>query len=267
MSKAGKEKLVVGNWKMNLTVPESTILAERLRKQILFTNGVEAVVSPTHVSLYAVSKDLMDSPIEVAAQNVFWEEEGAFTGEVSPEMIRGFAKYCIVGHSERRRIFNESDKDVAKKVRALLSFGIKPIICVGETLKDKNEGLGKVVATSQLEAALSFISKEDLDNIVIVYEPIWAIGTGSACEPKDAMYVVNAIKKFLKALYGEKNAERVKILYGGSVTSKVVESYLKEDLDGFLVGNASLDHEEFTNIVRATYRIINKSKVSPKGEK
>lgn len=240
---------------MNLTVPESTVLAERLSKEILFTTGVETVVAPSFVSLYSVSKDLIDSPIEIAAQDVFWEERGAFTGEVSAEMLRGLVKYCIVGHSEKRRR-GETDKEVGKKVKALLNYGITPIICVGETLKEREEGLGKVVATSQLEAALTFVSKEDLKDVVIAYEPVWAIGRGKVCDPTDAALVVKALKKFVMALYGEKAIENIRFLYGASVTSKDVTGFLKENFDGFLVGGASLEHKEFTEIVRETMRSL-----------
>jgi len=258
MLKDGKTKLIVGNWKMNLTVSESTILAERLSKEILFYDNVETVVAPSFVSLYSVSKSLGNSAIEIAAQDVFWEEKGAFTGEISPLMLRGLARYCLVGHSERRVHFDEKDKDVAKKMRGLLSFGIKPILCIGETLNERNDGLGKVVSISQLEGALAFVSREDLENITIAYEPVWAIGTGRACKPKDALYVIEAVRKFLKALYGEKTAKEVRILYGGSVNEENVKEFLDEGIDGFLVGGASLDHKEFTKIVKSALKAAHK---------
>ncbi|MCL5093638.1 MAG: triose-phosphate isomerase [Patescibacteria group bacterium] len=254
MAKEGKKKLIVGNWKMNLTVPEATILAERLKKEIVFVDGVETVVAPSFVSLYSVSETLADSAISVGAQDVFYEENGSYTGEVSAAMLRGLAKYCIVGHSERRIYFGESDRDVSQKVKALLTYDIKPIICIGETLREHSDGLSKVVAVSEAEAALRFVTKEDLENITFAYEPVWAIGSGKACHPDDAENVIQAVQKFIKALFGDKAADKIRILYGGSVNAENAKGFMKKNIDGFLVGGASLDHEEFTEIVKTTLK-------------
>lgn len=265
-NKCMKKKLVVGNWKMNLTVPESTILLERLKKELAKVHNVEVAVCPTFLDIYAASKDLAGSNIEVGAQNLYFEDEGAFTGEISAVQLAHFVKYCIVGHSERRTNFGEDDKDVARKAVAAVSHDIIPIICVGETFHERGDGLSKVVVMSQVETALSLLTASEVSDVVIAYEPVWAISTsgGITCRPSDAEKMAKDIRALVSALYGKEVSENVKILYGGSVNPANAESYAKvKHLDGALVGAASLDHALFAE----TVKIYDKHHVVEKGKK
>jgi triosephosphate isomerase len=246
--KMRRYKLVVANWKMNLSVPESTVLLEKYLGDIK-PGQTEVVVCPSYLEIYSASKVLTHSDISVGAQDVFYEDSGAYTGEVSADMLKGFVGYAIVGHSERRAHFGESDKIVAKKAAALIRHGITPIICVGETLHEKMDGLTKLVVAGQVEASLSDLTGEEIAKSVIAYEPVWAIGTGHVCEPKKANEVISNIRNLIKVLHGEKVADEVRIIYGGSVNDKNVASLAKEaELDGFLVGGASLDPNIFSKI-------------------
>lgn len=255
-----KKKIVVGTWKMNLTVPESTVLAERIKKEIVFFENTEVVVCPSFLSIYPVSGILKDSPVELGAQNLFYEEKGNYTGETSPSQLRGFVDYAIIGHSERRIFLGESDKDIAKKVKAAVTFGFKPIVCVGETLQERGDGLGKVVATSQLEAALALLTAEEAADVVIAYEPVWSISPSDrVCKPKDAVYIIESLRNLLGALYGKDTLEKMRFIYGGSVDDKNAKEFLKEKLiEGFLVGSASLDYEKFSNIVKEAEQSVKK---------
>ncbi len=244
-----RTKIVIGNWKMNLTVPESTLLLERLIKTIKVDKTIVAVC-PSYLSIYPASDIVKNSDIEICAQNTFWEDAGAYTGEISAHQLKGFAKYCIVGHSERRKYFLETDKIVAKKAASLVRHNITPVICVGESLHEKMDGLTKLVVTGQLEASLSDLTKDEIAKSIIAYEPVWAIGTGHVCEPKKANEAIKQIRDLIKALYGEKTANSTHIIYGGSVDDKNVESFIKEtDIDGVLVGTVSPDFKVFTKIV------------------
>lgn len=243
-----RNKLIVANWKMNLSVPESTVLLEKYLGDI--KPGLsEVVVCPSFLEIYSANKVLAGSDIRIGAQNVSWEDFGAYTGEISASMLKGFAGYCIVGHSERRVHFGETDKVVAKKAAALVSHGITPIICIGESLHERMDGLTKLVVAGQAEASLTDLTGAEIEKSVIAYEPVWAIGTGHVCEPKKAVEVVKNIRNLVKILHGEKVAEGVRILYGGSVNEKNIASLVKEDeIDGFLVGGASLDPDIFAHI-------------------
>lgn len=253
-------KVIIGNWKMNLTVPESTLLLERLVKTIKVDKNVVAVC-PSHLAIYSAQEISRTSDIEIGAQDAYFEDAGAFTGETSAHQLKGFIKYCIVGHSERRKHFGEGDKIVAKKAAACVRHDIIPIICVGESLHEKMDGLTKLVVTGQLEASLADLTKEEIAKSIIAYEPVWAIGTGHVCEPKKANEVISQIRDLIRALYGEKTAENVHIIYGGSVNSKNAEEFLKESkIDGLLVGGASLDYKEFTTIVNSTERKLDEVK-------
>jgi len=246
------KKLVVGNWKMNLTVPESTVLIEKLKKELAKLTYIDVVICPSYLDIYPASKELADSNVILGAQDVFFEEEGAYTGEVSPVALSHFVKYVIVGHSERRMHFGEIDKVVAKKAAAAYAHDLIPIICVGDTLHEKEDGLSKVVVMNQLETAISHLTAEEIAEIAIAYEPVWAIGTGQVCKPADAENMASNIRALIKALYGGKAAEGVRVLYGGSVTDVNAGDFAKlRQIDGVLVGGASLDHEKFTKIAKA----------------
>lgn len=244
-----RTKLVVGNWKMNLSVPESTILLEKYAKT-LEPKHTELVICPSFIDIYSANEVLNGTEIGVGAQNVFYEDAGAFTGEVSAHQLKGFAEYAIVGHSERRHLFGEDDKIVAKKAAACVQHKIRPIVCVGERLHEKMDGLTNLVISSQLEASLSNLTPAEVAEAVIAYEPVWAIGTGHFCEPKKANEVAGKIRNLVKVLYGEKSAEKVRVLYGGSLDEKNVKGFLGcSNIDGFLVGGSSLKQDVFTKIV------------------
>jgi triosephosphate isomerase (TIM) len=255
------KKLVVGNWKMNLTVFESTILIEKLKKELKGIKSTEVVVCPTFLDIYAASKELTAGDISVGAQNLFFEEAGAYTGEISAVQLQNFAKYVIIGHSERRANFGETDKMVAKKAAIAYAHSIIPIICVGETYHEKGDGLSKVVVMSQLETALSHLTASEVAETVVAYEPVWAISTsgGIACKPGDATAMAKNIRALVSALYGKEASEKVRVLFGGSVNPDNAEDYSKaEGIDGVLVGAASLDHEKFS----AVAKIFDKKAVS-----
>lgn len=244
-----RRKIVIANWKMNLTVPESTILLEKYQKEIS-PKGTEVVVCPSFVDLYSADKVLSAGEIKVGAQNVYYEDAGAFTGEVSAHQIKGIVDYCIVGHSERRKYFNEGDKTVAKKAAACVRHKISPIICVGENLHERMDGLTKLVVAGQTEASIADLTGKELTEAVIAYEPVWAIGTGHICEPEKAAEVIKNIRNLVKVLHGEKVSESVRIVYGGSLNEKNIKGFLKhEEIDGFLVGGASLEHDVFAKMV------------------
>lgn len=246
-----RKKLVVGNWKMNLTVPESTVLIEKLKKEVAKLKGVEIAICPSFLAIYSASKELADGEMALGAQDLFYEEEGAYTGAVSPVVLSHFVKYALVGHSERRKHFSESDKVVAKKAAAAVAHDITPIICVGETLHEKQDGLGRLVVMSQLETDLSQLTASEVAEAVVAYEPVWAIGTGHVCKPTDAEKMANDIRMLIKALYGDEASKGVRILYGGSVTDENAADFVKlKQVDGVLVGGASLDHKKFATIAK-----------------
>ena len=246
---------------MNLTVPESIILSERIEKEMASYKYTDVVVCPSFLSIYPVSSILKDSPIKIGAQNLFYEEKGNFTGETSPSQLRGFADYVIIGHSERRIFLGERDKDIAKKVKTAVTFGFTPIVCFGETLQERGDGLGKVVVTSQLEAVLGLLTANEVANVIVVYEPVWAISPSDrVCAPKDAVYIIEALRNLTGALYGKDMAEKMRFIYGGSVDDKNAKEFLKERLiEGFLVGGASMDHNGFLSIIRDVEKSASRS--------
>lgn len=248
---AKRKKVVIGNWKMNLTVPESTVMIEKLKKEIPGNVALEVVLCPTFVDIYSAAKEIEGSKMLLGAQNVAEEEKGSYTGEVSVLALKGFVKYVIVGHSDRRNIFGENDKVVAKKAEIVIRHDMTPVICIGETLHEREDGLSKVVVLSQLEASCKHLTAEEISSSVIAYEPVWAIGTGHVCDEKEAEKMATDIRGLVKSLYGEKASQSVRILYGGSALAKTAKDFKKaKNIDGLLVGGASLDHKEFTAIVK-----------------
>lgn len=244
-----KYKIVIANWKMNMTVPESGVLLEKYKKEIK-PHKTEVVVCPSFLDIYSANEAFSGTDFAVGAQNIFYEDAGAYTGEVSAHQLKGFAKYCLVGHSERRHFFGEGDKIVAKKAAACVNHGITPIVCVGENLHERMDGLTKLVVAGQTEASLSELTAKEVAESVIAYEPVWAIGTGHVCEPEKAAEAIKNIRNLIKVLHGEKTAEQVRIVYGGSLDAKNVKGFLKHsEIDGFLVGGASLDYAVFADIV------------------
>jgi triosephosphate isomerase (TIM) len=252
MSNAGvrRRPIVAGNWKMNTTIDEGLALVESVRPLIEEIGSVDRVVCPPFVSLHAIADRLKGSDIAVGAQNMYLEPKGAFTGEVSASMLAGLVRYVILGHSERRQYFGETDEIVAKKIRAAQEVGLAPIVCVGETLAERHWGATESVLRRQVHTALDGLP--GIEGLVVAYEPVWAIGTGRAATTDDANEGCRFIRVEIEALFGEDVAQCVRIQYGGSVTpDNAVEYFSQPDIDGALVGGASLVAESFAGIVRA----------------
>lgn len=243
--------VIAGNWKMNTTVQEAISLVDAMKPHLEGIQGVEKVVCPPFVSLAAVHDRLKGSAILTGAQDMYFMEKGAFTGEVSPLMLQGLVDYVIIGHSERRQYFGETDDLVAKKVKAALDHGLKPIMCVGESLSQFEAGETEKVVTHQVKVGLSGL--QSVDGLVIAYEPIWAIGTGKPATGAGANQVVGMIRNVVRSLFGEDAANGLRIQYGGSVTPDNIQEFMGQpEIDGGLVGGASLKADAFVEIVRQT---------------
>jgi len=243
--------IIAGNWKMHKTVGEALALVRELIPHVGQEEAVEVVLCPPFTALHAVSQALAGTKVALGAQNLFWEKEGAFTGEISPLMLRDVgAKYVIVGHSERRVYQRESDEEVAKKLKAAFRSGLIPILCVGERLAEREAGQAEAVVAAQLKADLALLGADEVEKLVIAYEPVWAIGTGRSAEPDDAAQMAAFIRREVGRAFGEKAAETLRIQYGGSVSPANSRAFLmQEGIDGALVGGASLKAESFAAIV------------------
>ena len=241
--------IIAGNWKMNTTREEARALVEQMRDALDAENAVTSLVCPPFVHLESVAAALRGTSIALGAQNMHPESSGAFTGEVSSDMLRGLCQYVILGHSERRELFGETDEFVNRKVRAAISAGLRPILCVGERLEQRDGGEAEDVVERQL--ALGLEGVEDATPLVVAYEPVWAIGTGRAATPDVAQSMMASIRGVLAARYGRDAASEIPLLYGGSVNAANAADYVREqDVNGALVGGASLDPEAFAQIVR-----------------
>jgi triosephosphate isomerase len=247
-----RKPFVAGNWKMNKNVEGARMLVAELLPGLQAVPSVERVICPPFTSLMAISAMLAGTGIGVGAQDMHYEAAGAFTGAVSPAMVKEFCQYVILGHSERRAYFGETDSTVNRKVKAALAIGLVPIMCVGETLSENEAGRTAEVVTRQMRAGLQDVPPEQAAQIVIAYEPVWAIGTGRAASGEGANQVVaDDIRKPLQELFGEQVAQAVRVLYGGSVTgSNAAEFFGQPEIDGALVGGASLK-PDFIQIVQA----------------
>ena len=248
-----RKPLIVGNWKMNNTTAESVDLTEKLKRLIKDMAVVEVVVAPPFTSLDKVRDAIKGSNIKLGAQNLFWEDKGAYTGEVSPLMIRDLdCEYVIIGHSERREYFKESDEIINKKIKAALRNKLKAIVCVGESLKEREEDKTMQVIESQVKKGLQGLSLSEAKELIIAYEPVWAIGTGRNATPAQANEIHTYIRKLLSQIFNEGIASNIKILYGGSVKpSNSAELMSEKEIDGALVGGASLEADSFAEIVRS----------------
>lgn len=247
---------VAGNWKMNKTVAEARDLVFKMSVQLREISGVEKVLCPPFPFLVAVSALLEGTDIGLGAQNMFWEEKGAYTGEVSPVMVREFCRYVILGHSERRAYFGETDETVNRKLLAAKTFDLAPIVCVGETLDQYESNQTREVVARQTSFGLRDIDPAFAPRIVVAYEPVWAIGTGKASTADNANAVVkDIIRPALAELFGAETAQAIRVLYGGSVTAaNAAEYFAQPDIDGALVGGASLKLDEFVAITKAAAR-------------
>jgi triosephosphate isomerase len=246
--------LIAGNWKMNTTVAEAKVLAGGLRSALDRIERVEKLVCPPFVSLAVAKEALQGSSVKVGAQNVYFEEKGAYTGEISPLMLAGLCEYVIIGHSERRQYFKESGEMINKKIKAAIKAGLKPILCVGERLEENEAGKTSQVVVSQLKDALADIS--DVNGLVVAYEPVWAIGTGRAATGRQSNDTIGLIRSTVGTLTDKGKAASLRILYGGSVTAENIAEFISQpEIDGGLVGGASLKAEQFTTIVQRTSEI------------
>ncbi len=247
-----RTKIIAGNWKMNKTVPEAVELAKAV---VSVTNGAssEVVICPTFVALGAVNEVVKGTHVALGAQDVHWEKSGAYTGKVSCDMLKSVGvKYVIIGHSEQRTLFGETNDSVNKKVKAVLASGMIPIVCVGETLNERESGVTEKVVESHVRGAYKDISAEDAVKTVIAYEPVWAIGTGKVATPEQAQEVHAFIRKLITEMYGAKISDSLRIQYGGSMKADNAQELLKkQDIDGGLIGGASLKADDFNGIVRA----------------
>ncbi len=252
-----RKPFIVGNWKMHKTIAEALDLVNALRPLVSDIQDVDIAVCPPFTALEAVSKVLAGSNIAVGAQNMFWEEEGAYTGEISPLMLKELVTYVIIGHSERRKYFGETDETVNRKVKAALAHGLLPIICVGEVLEEREAGKTDEVVRRQVLGAYEGLSADQARVTTIAYEPVWAIGTGRAATPEDANDVIGrVIRGSLAEMFGNEVAQSIRIQYGGSVKPGNIAGFMEQpEVDGALVGGASLKADLFAEIVRITASI------------
>jgi len=248
--------MVAGNWKMHLASGEAARLASEIVKGAMDTAGAELVLIPPFTSLDSVRRVVADSPVQLGAQNMHWEDKGAFTGEVSPLMVKDAGcRYVVLGHSERRHIFGETDDDINKKIKAALRIGLTPVFCLGETLAERESGGTIDRIGSQLVAGLEGLDGESVSKIIMAYEPVWAIGTGRTASPAQAQEVHDTLRGALSEKYGKRAAACVIILYGGSVKpDNAFPLFREKDIDGFLVGGASLEAPSFLRIAREALR-------------
>jgi triosephosphate isomerase len=246
-----RKPLIAGNWKMNTTLEEAKSLVRAILNELGGIEGVEKVLCPPFISLVAIKELLRGTSVELGAQNMYFEDKGAYTGEISPIMLADLCDFVILGHSERRQYFFETDGIVNKKVNKAFEIGLKPIVCVGESPKENETGKTEHVITNQVRAGLAGINPTG--KLVIAYEPIWAIGTGKAATGKQANATIGLIRKIVAGLWNRETAESVRILYGGSVTGSNIAEFIAEpDIDGALVGGASLKANEFVSILKQT---------------
>jgi len=247
--------LVVGNWKMHLNASQASLLVHRLQERIKIYQNIEVVLAPSMLTLQPMSLQVDRRKFRLAAQNAYFRDEGAFTGEVSFTMLRDLVHYGIVGHSERRHIFHEDLDMIKAKVAAAVRNDITPILCVGETETERKEGETKQVLHDQLMTGMSDLTAGEVGHIVVAYEPVWAIGTGNVATPDQAAEAIDYIRNYVRDVFGPKAGKSVRILYGGSVVPDVTGGFLNvPGVDGFLVGGASLNYQQFAGIVEATRR-------------
>ncbi len=251
-----KHYTIVGNWKLHNSPNEAVALVRRLQAEIKPHTHVTAIICPPFIDLQAVHGIIDSDTLKLGAQNLYQEDEGAYTGEVSGTMLSGLVTHVIVGHSERRKFFHETDKIVSLKLAAAVRNGLKPILCVGENLQDRNDGHSKLVVVDQLKGALSQLTADDLRHLTVAYEPVWAIGTGEFAKPYQAEQMAVAIKHSLVEMYDADSAGQVEVLYGGSADADNAKAYLSEkSVSGLLVGGASLHYDAFAKIVATAHQL------------
>ncbi|MBQ9684327.1 triose-phosphate isomerase [Candidatus Saccharibacteria bacterium] len=248
-----RKTYIIANWKMNFTPGEASLYLHRLEKRITPSRNVQVILAPSTVALQPLSLQINRRQFKLAAQNFYWRDYGAYTGETSVSQLRGFVDYAIVGHSERRYVFNESEEDIAKKVAAAIRNNLTPILCIGETAMERKDGETAAAIYSQLINGLHEVSKEDISKIIIAYEPVWAISSNKNAHPAKPADIDEAqilIRKHISKLFGKTASEQIPVLYGGSVNSDTAGGYLSiNGIDGLLIGGASLIADSFCAIV------------------
>ena len=247
-----RKPLIAGNWKMFKTLDEVTAFAGEIRTRVSDDPGTEILICPPFIYISTLAEALKGTPIKTGSQNVYWEDSGAYTGEISAPMLKSVgAEYAIIGHSERRQYFSETDETVNKRMLAAFRSGLLPIVCVGETLAQREKGKTFEVIEAQTRKGLAGLDAGQASSLVFAYEPVWAIGTGKTATPEIAGEVHSFIRKLLSSLFGSDTASKIRILYGGSVKGANIDALMaKEDIDGGLVGGASLDAASFERIIR-----------------
>lgn len=258
-----RRKLIIANWKMHLNTSQASLLLHRIHERVKIHRDIEVVLAPSMLVLQPLSLQIDRRKFRLAAQNAYHKDEGAFTGEVSFTMLRDLVHYVIIGHSERRIHFHESLEDIRLKVSAAIRNGITPVLCVGETHEERRAGETKQVLHDQITTALSHLTADEVEQVVIAYEPVWAISTfgGELAKPADIQKQFEFIRHQVSELYGKRVSETVRVLYGGSVDDQLAGGYLEiTGCDGVLVGGASLNYHKFAGIVDAAYRVQNKAK-------
>jgi triosephosphate isomerase len=255
------KKLIIANWKMNLSIGEGSLFVHKLADMIEPSKNVEIVLAPPSIALQSLSLQAHQHHFKLAAQNFYWRDSGAFTGEISANQLRGLVQYGLVGHSERRHIFMEHDRDIRNKVQAAYRHNITPVLCVGETASERTMGETVDILHDQLIGGLSNITSDDAETLVIAYEPVWAIGTGNHAQPVDVEAAVKAIRSQITHLFGAETAKKVRVLYGGSVTVDNAAAFLSTSgIDGLLVGSTSLDAHAFSMIANQAAKSPSKGK-------
>ena len=248
------KKLIIANWKMNLSINEASLFVHKLDGLVRNHPDVEVVLAPTMLALQPVHLQVQHHHFDLAAQNFYWRDHGAYTGEVSASQLRGIVKYALVGHSERRHVFGEPNRDIRHKVQAAFRNQIIPVLCVGETASERADGETNDVLHDQLVGGLANITSEEAERLVVSYEPVWAIGTGKSATPGDVEKAIRAIRSQVRYLFGDKAARKLRALYGGSITVDNAKSFLTaKGVDGLLVGGASLDAHGFAEIIKKSY--------------
>jgi len=251
---ANNKKIIVGNWKMNLNMQESSLYLHRLSEIVKTHRDVEVILAPTILTLQSLSLQVNQRQFKLASQNFYWRDHGSYTGEVSATQLRGIVQYGLVGHSERRHIFGETDKDIRSKVEAAIRNNIRPILCIGETAWERSNGETYDVLHDQLIGGLANITSNELSQVVIAYEPVWAVGTGQNALPTYVSAAVSAIRNQIEHLYGKEASESIQVLYGGSVTVDSAADYLAlPGVDGLLIGGASLNANSFNEIIKKAH--------------
>lgn len=255
------KKYIIGNWKMNLNVHESSLFAAKLAQTLPIRRDVETVICPSFLSLQPVSLQINHRQMKLGAQNCYWRDEGAFTGEVSAAQLRGLTQYVLIGHSERRYVFGEDDRDIRFKVQAALRNCIRPVLCVGETEMERGDGDTEHVLCDQVASGLMNVSSEQLDQVLIAYEPVWAIGSTAPASNEDIADAVKVVRTQVEHMFGKAAASEVPILYGGSSNSENGYEILSiPGVDGLLVGRASLIAPEFAELVEAAATVSKENK-------